>query len=763
MTVRLVDGLPVGLKGNPHHPLNRGGLCPVGQAGLDVRYSTARLRTPQRQGQGGLEPTTWETALEEIASRLRELRGANQGQRVALLTGTADQLFLELAQQIAHSMGSPHVARLDETVVTPYLLSQGTDEAPGFDLEHSDLVLALGFDLYEDGPAPLHAISAMVGTRPAERRTTLIHVGTRQSPTASKAEEHLVVRPGSYAALALGVAHVLVREGGYDRDFVAQHTFGFDDWTDERGERRLGFRRLLLERYYPERAAQLCGLDAASIVRVARRFANASSPIALIGGAATSATNTTWTVLAVQALNALIGAFDRPGGIFFPRAIPMQPLPPLPEAASDLGSSLFAASESNAALFGIDPVEALADAVLSDSNPIDILFVAECDPAHQSPAWPRLLEAFERVPLVVALTPFLDETARRADIVLPTHVPLEDWRVSTTPATVSFSVLGIARPVVESIDTRHAADLLLELAGRSAPESAEMAALPWKTYEGYLEDRLEGLAISGEGAIVTGSFEEDWKHFLEERGWRFLEHKRPQDFWRDLTHNAAWWNPVRAQTDLPRLFATPSGRYEFHSQTLERRLRELGSRVDGTSAEEDSLRVAARALGLQVESDEVCLPHYEPALEGGEGPLTLLPFRPITARGEFGSNSRMLMEMFGYTVFSGWQTWAEFSSETAHALDVEDGDLVALESDRGSIEAVVRVMPWGAAEAVHVPLGLGREVEGRRIGANPVDVVPLLRDPISGALALDSTRVNLRLVRRRQHGGPAPRHGGHAG
>jgi len=127
--------------------------------------------------------------------------------------------------------------------------------------------------------------------------------------------------------------------------------------------------------------------------------------------------------------------------------------------------------------------------------------------------------------MVVVLAPLLNQTARHADFILPTHAPLEDWRASTTPATVPFSVLGIAKPVVEPIETRHAADLLLELARRALPD--ETTAIPWQTYDAYLQYRLEGLAVSGEGAIVTGSFEEDWKNFLEERGWRFLEQKRP--------------------------------------------------------------------------------------------------------------------------------------------------------------------------------------------------------------------------------------------
>jgi anaerobic selenocysteine-containing dehydrogenase len=264
--------------------------------------------------------------------------------------------------------------------------------------------------------------------------------------------------------------------------------------------------------------------------------------------------------------------------------------------------------------------------------------------------------------------------------------------------------------------------------------------LPWTTYQDYLKRRLEGLVISGEGSIVTGSFEESWAHFLEERGWRFLEHKSLEDFWTDLEKESGWWNPVQARGDWARLFRTPSGRFEFFSQTLAQRLGE-------------------------VEDGEAYLPHFEAPAEVGEGELALLPFRPITARGSLAATSPMVLEMFGYPYLDGWRTWAELATETAHELDLGDGDVVAVESDRGSVEAVVRVHPGAVAGTVHMPMGLGHRQDfgaGGEVGSNPIELLLPARDSLSGSLSLTSTRVRLRLVRRRPHGGPPPIHGGHA-
>jgi hypothetical protein len=275
---------------------------------------------------------------------------------------------------------------------------------------------------------------------------------------------------------------------------------------------------------------------------------------------------------------------------------------------------------------------------------------------------------------------------------------------------------------------------------------------------------VEGLAISGQGSVITGTFEESWIHFLEARGWRFLEKEGLEAFWEDLLRESGWWNPVRAQGDWPRLFRTPSGRYEFFSRTLEQRLREIGLAEGGTSLDEQqALARGITAVGLDVEGDEACLPHFEAPEESGEGELALVPFRPITARGRLGVASPMVLEMFGYPVFSGWQTWAELAPETAHEVDLEWGDLVEVESDRGVMAAVVRVQPGATPGTVHVPLGLGhREPFGAAggVGANPVELLDPVPDQLAGTLALSSTRVHLRLLRRRPHGGPPPVLGG---
>ena len=142
----------------------------------------------------------------------------------------------------------------------------------------------------------------------------------------------------------------------------------------------------------------------------------------------------------------------------------------------------------------------------------------------------------------------------------------------------------------------------------------------------------------------------------------------------------------------------------------------------------------------------------------------LVPFRPITSRG-LGSASPMLMEMYGYPVLTEWRTWVELAPRTAHELDLGDGDEVAVESDRSSFEAVVRIQPGSSPGVAHVPLGLGHEVAlGPVADVAPIRLEVLLpsHDSLAGTPCLASTKIRLKLIRRRPRGGPAPLTGGHA-
>jgi len=162
---------------------------------------------------------------------------------------------------------------------------------------------------------------------PVKERTRIVQIEARASNTASKADRWLAPRPGTEAALALGLAHVIVREGLYNRDFVDNQTFGFNDRSGPDGKKQLGFKSLVLEKYTPELVAKITGLSSDSITDLAKDFARANAPIALFGKGKGTLNGSLFEFMAVQSLNALVGNLNQPGGVLVHEPLPLSPWP----------------------------------------------------------------------------------------------------------------------------------------------------------------------------------------------------------------------------------------------------------------------------------------------------------------------------------------------------------------------------------------------------------------------------------------------------
>jgi anaerobic selenocysteine-containing dehydrogenase len=412
-----------------------------------------------------------------------------------------------------------------------------------------------------------------------------------------------------------------------------------------------------------------------------------------------------------------------------------------------------------------DPLDALTEGVLTGSHPVDLLFVLGWDPLFDHPSGGRLAEALRRIPTVVSFAPFLDETATVSDITLPASLFMESWVCTTTPSTVPFGTVGIGGPVVEPLfDTRNPGDVILELARRVGSGSSALAA--WPTYDSYLRHRLEGLAMVGQGSLFEGALEESWVRYLENRGWRFVEHDDFEGFWADMVRQGGWWNPTIPESAWPQVFPTPSGKFEFWSLTLEESLRGIGEEQESAdSTPGEALVRGMEIIGIEAEPDEACFPRHQEPMSSGEGDLRLMTFRPITSRGPLGVTSAMHLEMFGHTLLSGWETWGEVAPETAEALGMGDGDIIRFETDLDGAQLVLRIRPGCVTGVVQVPIGLGHEGEmgpGTGVGTNPLRLLLPLRDPMTGAAALNGTMGRVQLVRRRPHGQPPPSYQGHA-
>jgi len=735
--VRVVEGRAVKLEGHPEFPVNRGGLGPKGQAGLHTLYHADRIRTPlKREGSksnGRLVEIGWDQAIDEIGAKLATLRESGHPEGLVVLDGEPRGPLHELWGRFATSYGTPnhvdHRSVRDGGQSLALELMQGHADIPAFDWERVHHVLGFGSSLFESWCQSIHMMR-----RPSEARATagrggmgggrvtFTQVSPRHSVTSAKADEWIPIRESTYGALALGIAHVLLSEGLHDADFVREHTFGFEAWTDEQGREHGGFQQLVLERYAPDKVEDLTGVRAVTIRRLALELAGNGPGIAIADGTATSTTNGLWTAMAIHSLNALLGNLERPGGVLVPRRAP---LAPWPDAELDDVARRGAAAprldgaRSAACALGNSRIHALPSALLGGRPyPTEALFLYRSNPSYSKPEGMRWAEALRRIPLVVSFSPFEDESTRWADYVLPDHTYLERWEVVEPAPSLGVGAVGLRQPAVEPLfDTRATGDVVIQLAQSLGGSCA--AAMPWKSWRSAGLARLRGLIGAENAAHEAAS--------LGALG-------------KALKKHGGWWGAEVVYEDWDAAFATPSGRFEFYSRELERR---LGEAFPG----EGELDRFLEESGVRARGDELCLPHFEPPRFVGEPadyPLVLLPYRPINHAEGGVRHLAVLRELPGAGRLDGWKEWIEISPRDARELGVHDGDEVQVESPAGSRRLHARIDAGTRPGTLGLPLGYGLWPAPDDEQTGGWGLVASASDPLAGILAIHGTRARVK-------------------
>jgi anaerobic selenocysteine-containing dehydrogenase len=273
------EGRAVKIEGNPAHPINGGGIGPKGQAGLQLLYHPDRIRGPLQRsgprGSGRWTQITWDTAIGRLASELSALRGTGHPEGLVVIDGEPRGVVPRLWDRFLRAYGSPnhvtHASTSEGARALAMRWMQGSTELPAYDWQDTGYVLGFGVGLFDSWCQTIHMSRASGALRRGKpgQRAKFVHVASRFSVTAAKADEWIAIEPGTDGALALAIAHVLVRDGLYDRAFVGEHTFGFDDFRDKAGRSHRGFRTMVLSEYAPEKVSRITGVASETIVRIA--------------------------------------------------------------------------------------------------------------------------------------------------------------------------------------------------------------------------------------------------------------------------------------------------------------------------------------------------------------------------------------------------------------------------------------------------------------------------------------------------------------
>ncbi len=484
--VRVMNGRALKVEGNPQHPLNRGKLCPRGQAGPQLLYNPDRFPGPRQQEKGNpdsFRSLTWDQAIDTLAS---QLQGAGGGVAVwgsAVMSGHLYDLFGRLLKALGAS-GAPLIYDLFSGV-NGYAVQDKADEQlfgqaalPVYDLANADVVLSFSSNLL--GPSPSQTRYGVdYGTfrrRPGGLRGVLVQFEPRMSITGVKSDRWFAIRPGSEALIAQALLRI-----------IADQKFGPADRVSRAGS--------LAGSVDLNAVAAASDISIESLTNVARLFATAAHPVAIAGAPLTGQPNALQAFSAVHALNIVAGAVGQVGGVSLSVPAPIaQTVKPAANSYTD-------------ALQLIDRMR---------RGEIKVLMIHDGNPLYVLPPKAGFAEAIKNVPFVVSFASLPDDTSAWADLILPDRTYLESWGYEVVSPSFGQPVIGSQQPVVTGVtnlDPRATADVLLAVAQKIP---AAKSAIPFTDEVAFLKDIVNALgpgAAGGTGADVL------WAKFLQTGGW----------------------------------------------------------------------------------------------------------------------------------------------------------------------------------------------------------------------------------------------------
>jgi anaerobic selenocysteine-containing dehydrogenase len=519
MLVTVENGVATKVQGNPDHPPTAGALCAKVSRYTERTYHPDRLLVPRRRvgkkGEGRFEDISWETAISEIAAKLKQIAARNPE---AILpysyAGTMGYVQSEgMAQRFFHRLGA---SQLDRTICSSAgstALGYTLGAKVGMDVENfvdAKLILIWGSN-------PITSSVHFWGlAQEAKRRgARLITIDPYKSDTAMKCHEHIALKPGTDAALALGIAQQLITNNWLDDAYIKDHCLGFESFAQRAAQ------------YPPEKVALICGIDAHVVRDLAAQYAAVKPAAIRLNYGLQRTRGGGNAVRAIMSLPSLVGAWRNPAGGALLSASGHHPETPFKLIRPDLVPGY-------PRLPRVINMSTIGDALLGAEPAIKAVVVYNSNPLAVAPDSGKVKQGFARQDLfTVVLEHFQTDTADYADYLLPATTQLEHFDLHKTYGhrylmlnTPAVAPLGQAKSNSEVFRLLAAACGFEDDALKATDEQVALDAMNWA------DGRLSGVDLTSLKAI----------------GWAKLK-----------------------IADAPYAggnFPTPSGKCEFYSQRL---------------------------------------------------------------------------------------------------------------------------------------------------------------------------------------------------
>jgi anaerobic selenocysteine-containing dehydrogenase len=413
------DGKLVEVTGDPIHPMTRGGLCVKLKDFAEHHYNPDRILYPMKRvgpkGSGKYERISWDEALSTIKSKWTEIIDqygstaimphaylGNQGTANGLTT--CDAFFNRLGSTVAEK------TYCESGSSTAWVMTVGP--TGGLDVEslaYAKYIIVWGMNMVSTN---LHAWPFVLEAR--SKGAKIVVIDPFKSRTAKQADWHIAIKPGTDAALALGMMNVIIQEGLVDYDYVDKYTLGYEELKARAAE------------FSVERVSEITGIPAADLAKLAREYATTPPAAIREGVAVERCPGGGDAVRAITCLPALIGAWRHVGGGAVEMPIYEFPMSVAHVSRPDWikpGTRVLNELDLGAALTGkmkLDP-------------PIKSVFVYNSNPVSQAPDAGELVRGLQREDLFTVCSElFITDTAKYADILLPSTMQAEQYDIMVT-------------------------------------------------------------------------------------------------------------------------------------------------------------------------------------------------------------------------------------------------------------------------------------------------------------------------------------------
>lgn len=768
--VYVVNGRGVKIRGNARSKVNGSASCPKAHLALQQVYDPDRIKTPMKRtnpNKGRNEdpkfvPITWDEAIETIADKLMELRAANETHKYMLIRGRYTNLNAVLYDRMTKILGSPnnisHSSICAEAEKFGPYYTEGIWGYRQYDILNTRYILCWGADPLSSN----RAVSASLRDwGDVLDRAKVAVVEPRLSATAAKADEWLPVIPGGDGAAAVAMAHVILTEGLWFREFVGDFTdgenrFKLGQWVDpESFEEKythglVTWWNMELKDKTPEWAEPLCGIPAEQIRRVAVEFASAAPHVmSWVGGGPCMQVRGAYASMACHALNGLVGACDNVGGALaysksFNQGIP-DPKEYYDDAAKvglknekiDQRGRLELPSLNGGKSGGGVVTNNTADGILnSDPYDIKVCIAYWNNFPFSSPQGERWERALTKIPFLAHITTNASEFSWFADILLPdTHSMMERWGFVNVSAG-GWGHCTLMQPIVDRVwdykaDETEIPWLIAE----------KLAAKGFDYLQRYFIEQIKD-PETGKSPTNEQEFSLYCTKLMTQNYWDPAKYKGGDRFngWEDFCKAGVWnSDPYKFRARWGTM-KTKTGMFEFYSETLKEAL--------ASHAEKHGVSIdrVLEVCKYQARGDMAFLPHYEePYVLGdpNEYPFVLVDYKSRLNREGRSANCSWYHELKDLDPGDEqYQDVAKFNPAEGRRLGLKDGDRIRLTSPVGSIECTAKLWEGVRPGTISKCYGLGHWAYGRLaskvfgktlLGGNNNDLIPADYDRLSGA------------------------------